>query len=63
LLDDKNQPTEEDPRLRIIGSTMIVEAESIDKVREIVESDIYYKTGVVSRFRLQYFALSKTLRV
>ncbi|EAU91564.1 hypothetical protein CC1G_02053 [Coprinopsis cinerea okayama7 len=46
LLDDKNQPTEEDPRLRIIGSTMIVEAESIDKVREIVESDIYYKTGV-----------------
>ncbi|TFK25552.1 hypothetical protein FA15DRAFT_668438 [Coprinopsis marcescibilis] len=48
LLDDKNQPTEADPRLRIIGSTMVIQAESIEKAKELIESDIYYKTGVVS---------------
>lgn len=47
LLDEKNKPTEEDKRLRIVGSTMIFQAESIEKVREIIESDVYYKTGVV----------------
>ena len=47
LLDPKSEPTEEDPRLRIVGSTMVVEAESIEKARELIESDIYYKTGVV----------------
>lgn len=47
MLDPASQPTEEDPRLRIVGSVMVIEAESIEKVRELVESDIYYKTGVV----------------
>ena len=47
MLDPNSEPTEEDPRLRIVGSLMVVEAESIEKVRELIQSDIYYKTGVV----------------
>ena len=33
----------------MIGSTFIVEATSIDEVQKLVEGDIYYKAGVVSR--------------
>ena len=31
------------------GSTIIFRAENIEAVRKIVETDIYYTTGVVSR--------------
>lgn len=31
----------------MIGSLMFYEAESIEKVREVVESDVYYTSGVV----------------
>ena len=31
----------------MIGSLMFFEAESVEEVREIIESDIYYMGGVV----------------
>ncbi|KAF5326610.1 hypothetical protein D9611_000085 [Ephemerocybe angulata] len=52
ILDTNSQPTEADPRLRIAGSTMVFEAESIEKVRELITSDIYYKSGVWDPERL-----------
>lgn len=48
LLDPEAQATEADPRPRLAGSTMVVEAESIEKVQEIITTDIYYESGVVS---------------
>jgi len=38
--------TDENDRKKMIGSLMFYEAESIEKVREVVESDIYYTSGV-----------------
>jgi uncharacterized protein len=32
---------------KMIGSTMVVVAESLADARELVESDVYYKSGVV----------------
>ncbi|TEB37486.1 hypothetical protein FA13DRAFT_1786612 [Coprinellus micaceus] len=46
LLDPEDQPTEADPRPRLSGSMMVVEAESIEKVKEIITTDIYYESGV-----------------
>jgi hypothetical protein len=40
LIDEKD-------RAKMIGSLMFCEAESIEEVRKIVESDIYYTSGVV----------------
>jgi len=39
LDDEKN-------REKMIGSVLFFEAESVEEVRKIVESDIYYSTGV-----------------
>jgi len=39
--------TDESGRKKMIGSLMFYEAESIEEVRKIVESDIYYTSGVV----------------
>jgi hypothetical protein len=39
--------TDEKDRAKMIGSLMFCEAESIEEVRKIVESDIYYTSGVV----------------
>jgi hypothetical protein len=39
--------TDEKDRTKIIGSLLFFEAESIEEVRKIVESDIYYTSGVV----------------
>ena len=39
--------TDEKDRNKITGSLFYLEAESIDEVRKIVESDIYYTSGVV----------------
>jgi hypothetical protein len=33
---------------KMIGSVLVYEAESLEEVRKVVESDIYYKSGVVS---------------
>ena len=33
---------------KLIGSIMVFEAVTINEVREIIESDIYYKSNVVS---------------
>lgn len=33
---------------KLIGSIMVFEAANINEVREIIESDIYYKSSVVS---------------
>lgn len=35
---------------KMTGSVLIYEAESLDAVKKIVESDIYYTAGVVSCF-------------
>ena len=43
--------TDENDRKKMTGSLMFFEAESIEEVRKIVESDIYYTSGVV-RLRL-----------
>lgn len=39
--------TDESGRKKMTGSLMFYEAESIEEVRKIVESDIYYTSGVV----------------
>jgi hypothetical protein len=39
--------TDEKGRNKMIGSLMFFEAESIEEVRKIVESDVYYTSGVV----------------
>ena len=36
---------------KMTGSMLVFHAESIDKVKAVIESDIYYTTGVVSAFR------------
>ena len=33
----------------MIGSVFVCEAESLEEVRALMESDVYYKSGVVSR--------------
>ncbi|KAI0280481.1 hypothetical protein BGY98DRAFT_1095473 [Russula aff. rugulosa BPL654] len=38
--------TDEKDRTKMIGSLLFFEAESIEEVRKIVESDIYYTSGV-----------------
>jgi len=38
---------DEKDRKKMAGSLMFFEAESIEEVRKIVESDIYYTSGVV----------------
>ena len=38
----------ESPEQKMIGSTIIYEAESIDDVKKLVQEDAYYKSGVVS---------------
>jgi hypothetical protein len=38
---------DEKDRAKMIGSLMFCEAENIEEVRKIVESDIYYTSGVV----------------
>jgi uncharacterized protein YciI len=39
--------TDESGRKKMTGSFMFYEAESMDEVRKMVESDIYYISGVV----------------
>jgi hypothetical protein len=39
--------TDEKDRAKMIASLIFFEAESIEEVRKIVESDIYYTSGVV----------------
>ena len=39
--------TDESGRKKMTGSLMFYEAESIEEVRKIIESDIYYTSGVV----------------
>ena len=39
--------TDENGRKKMVGSLLFFEAESIEEVRKIVESDIYYTKGVV----------------
>lgn len=39
--------TDESGRKKMIGSLVFYEAESIEEVRKMVESDIYYTSGVV----------------
>ena len=40
--------TDENGRKKMTGSLMFYEAQSIEEVRKMVESDIYYTSGVVS---------------
>lgn len=37
---------------KLIGSTMVVQAESIEEVRKNIESDVYYTAGVVSPIKI-----------
>jgi hypothetical protein len=39
--------TDESGRKKMTGSLVFYEAESMEEVRKMVESDIYYKSGVV----------------
>jgi hypothetical protein len=39
--------TDEKGKTKMVGSLLFFEAESIEEVRKIVESDIYYTSGVV----------------
>jgi hypothetical protein len=39
--------TDEKGRTKMIGSLLFFEAESVEEVRKIIESDIYYTGGVV----------------
>ncbi len=40
--------TYDKPDKKLIGSLMIIEGETLDEIRKLVESDVYYKTNVVS---------------
>lgn len=37
-----------DAPMKLVGSMMVIEADSIESARKVIESDIYYQTGVVS---------------
>lgn len=52
--------TDESGRKKMIGSLMFYEAESIEEVRKIVDSDTYYTSGVV-RLSLFFPAHSPTI--
>lgn len=41
-----------DAEKKMVGSVFICEAESLDAVRELMESDVYHTAGVVSVFSL-----------
>lgn len=41
-----------DAEKKMVGSLFICEAESLDAVRELMESDVYHTAGVVSVFSL-----------
>jgi hypothetical protein len=39
---------EPDRDVNMIGSVLVFESETLEEVRKVVESDIYYTSGVVS---------------
>jgi uncharacterized protein YciI len=48
--------TDESGRKKMIGSLVFYEAESIEEVRKMVESDIYYTSGVVRLLHCSRFS-------
>ena len=40
--------TYDKPERKLIGSLMVFEAESLEEVRNVMENDVYYTSGVVS---------------
>ncbi|KAH9913510.1 uncharacterized protein B0H18DRAFT_888089 [Fomitopsis serialis] len=40
---------------KLVGSMMVFEADSIETVRKVVESDLYYQTGVWDKEKLQIY--------
>jgi uncharacterized protein YciI len=47
---------EPDGDVNMIGSVLVFESETLEEVRKIVESDIYYTSGVVSSLLSCQFA-------
>ncbi|KZT65387.1 hypothetical protein DAEQUDRAFT_676885 [Daedalea quercina L-15889] len=41
--------------LTLVGSMMVIEADSIESARKVIESDIYYQSGVWDKEKLQIF--------
>ncbi|KAF4567782.1 hypothetical protein EYR40_006790 [Pleurotus pulmonarius] len=62
LLTPESIATADAPK-KMIGSTFIVEATSIDEVQKLVEGDIYYKAGVwdVERIVILPFVAATTI--
>ncbi|KZT69326.1 hypothetical protein DAEQUDRAFT_669892 [Daedalea quercina L-15889] len=38
---------------KLVGSLMVIEADSIESARKIIESDVYYQSGVWDKEKLQ----------
>jgi uncharacterized protein YciI len=56
------ESTDESGRKKMTGSLILYEAESIEEVRKVVESDIYYTSGVVRLLLLSASRLSNLSR-
>lgn len=39
---------------KLIGSMFLIEAQKIEEVREKIETDVYWRTGVVSSFDILF---------
>ncbi|TFY51611.1 hypothetical protein EVJ58_g10475 [Rhodofomes roseus] len=40
---------------KLVGSMMVFEADSVEAVRKVIESDLYYQNGVWDKEKLQIF--------
>ncbi|EPS96631.1 hypothetical protein FOMPIDRAFT_1130128 [Fomitopsis schrenkii] len=44
-----------DAPTKLVGSMMVIEADSIESARAVIESDVYYQSGVWDKEKLQIF--------
>jgi hypothetical protein len=54
----EDQIQSEDGQKKAVASLLIVKAETIDEARNLIESDIYYTSGVVSYRTIRSFCYS-----
>ncbi|KAK4610071.1 Derivative of benzaldehyde biosynthesis cluster protein C [Fulvia fulva] len=57
-----DEPAKEGSPMKINGSVMMAEADTEQEVREIIESDIYYRTGVWDKEKIRIFPFKSAVR-
>ncbi|EME44769.1 hypothetical protein DOTSEDRAFT_44888 [Dothistroma septosporum NZE10] len=57
-----DEPVKEGSPIKINGSVLMAEADTEEEVRKIVESDIYYKSGVWDAAKIQIFPFKSAVR-